>query len=156
MPYLSRVKEFLDANGVKYEQYKHRQAFTAQGMAQEQHVSGKLVAKVVVLKTGPQYALAVLPAHCKVDLERLKKGAGVPDAALAGEDEFARLFPDCELGAMPPFGNLYNLLTCVDSQLARDPEIFFQAGTHVDTIKLKYADYERLVQPKVFEFAMHP
>ena len=156
MPYMTRVREFLDKNGVKYEQFKHRQAFTAQGVAQEQHVSGKFVAKVVIVKTGNRYVLAILPAHCKVDLERIKGGTGVSEAALASEDEFARLFPDCELGAMPPFGNLYNLPTYVDSQLARDEEIFFQAGTHVDTIKLKYADYERLVQPKVFDFATRP
>jgi Ala-tRNA(Pro) deacylase len=155
MPYLTRVKELLDKNGVKYEQYKHRQAFTAQGVAQEQHVSGKLVAKVVVVKTGGQYALAVLPAHCKVDLEKICEVTGSSDVALATEDEFARLFPDCELGAMPPFGNLYNLRTYVDTALERDEEIFFQAGTHVDTIKMKYADFHRLVQPKVADFALH-
>ena len=155
MPYLTRVKEFLESNGVKYEQFKHRQAFTAQGVAQEQHVSGKLVAKVVVVKTGNQYALAVLPAHCKVDLERIREVAGAPEAALASEDDFARLFPDCELGAMPPFGNLYSLATYVDAALERDEEIFFQAGTHVDTIKMKYADFSRLVQPKVADFALH-
>ena len=155
MPYLTRVKDFLDKNGVKYEQYKHRQAFTAQGVAQEQHVSGKLVAKVVVVKAGGQHALAVLPAHCKVDLQKIREVTGGTDATLASEDELARLFPDCELGAMPPFGNLYNLCTYVDVSLERDEEIFFQAGTHVDTIKMKYADFSRLVQPKVADFALH-
>lgn len=155
MPYLTRVKEFLDNNGVKYEQFKHRQAFTAQGVAQEQHVSGKVVAKVVVMKMGGGFALAVLPAHCRVDLDRFRQISGSPDAVLASEDEFAQLFPDCEVGAMPPFGNLYDLPTYVDSLLARDEEIYFQAGTHVDTIKMKFADYARLVQPKIVDFAMH-
>jgi Ala-tRNA(Pro) deacylase len=154
MPYMTRVKEFLDKNGVKYEQFKHRQAFTAQGVAQEQHVSGKLVAKVVVVKADGKYALAVLPAHCRVALDRMKELLGAQQVSLATEDEFAALFPDCELGAMPPFGNLYNVPTLVDSALERDEEIYFQAGTHVDTIKMKFADYNRLVQPKIGNFAL--
>lgn len=155
MPYLTRVKEFLDKNGVRYDQYKHRQAYTAQGVAQEQHVSGKLVAKVVVVKADGKHLLAVLPAHCKVDLEQIKALSGAGQVALASEDELAQLFPDCELGAMPPFGNLYNLPTYADSALERDEEVFFQAGTHVDTIKIKFADYKRLVAPKIGDFALH-
>ncbi len=155
MPHLLRVREFLDKNNVKYEQVKHRQAFTAQGEAQELHVSGKAVAKVVVVKVGGEYALAVLPAHCKVDLRKIKDLTGSHDVSLASEEEFAKLFPDCEVGAMPPFGNLYAMPTYADPSLEESSTIYFQAGTHVDTIKMHYADWARLVQPKVASFAIH-
>jgi Ala-tRNA(Pro) deacylase len=153
MPILSKLREYLDKNGVKYEVAAHRQAFTAQEVAEAQHVKGKEVAKVVMLRSGGDFIMAVLPAPYRVDLERAKGALGKTDLALATEQEFAGLFPQCEAGAMPPFGNLYRLPVYVDQTLTRDDDIVFNAGTHTQTVKMKYADFARLVQPTVVSIA---
>jgi Ala-tRNA(Pro) deacylase len=153
MPILSKLREYLDKNGVKYEVGAHRQAFTAQEVAEAQHVKGKEVAKVVMLRSGGDFIMAVLPAPYRVDLERAKGALGKTDLALATEQEFAGLFPQCEAGAMPPFGNLYRLPVYVDQTLTRDDDIVFNAGTHTQTVKMKYADFARLVQPTVVSIA---
>ena len=152
MPILGKLKEFLDANGVAYEVRTHIPAFTAQEIAAAQHVPGREMAKVVILRSGGEFLMAVLPAPYLVDMQALAKAAGKRDLQLATESEFAGLFPQCERGAMPPFGNLYGLPIWVDGSLARDKEIWFNAGTHDQTVHMAYADFVRLVQPKVATF----
>ncbi|HXG94260.1 MAG TPA: YbaK/EbsC family protein [Blastocatellia bacterium] len=152
MSVAAKLKECLDSNNVRYDVLTHPQVYTAQDTAQAVHVPGNELAKSVVIKAGDKYALAVLPAPRKVDIERLRGKLGA-DARLAHEDEFVQLFPGCEMGAMPPFGNLYGLDVYVDESLTQDDEIVFNAGTHVDAIRMKYADFERLVHPTVANFA---
>jgi Ala-tRNA(Pro) deacylase len=149
MAILTKLKEFLDTNGVRYEVRSHRPAFTAQEVAEAEHIPGREMAKVVMVRDGDDYLMAVLPAPDHLDLDRLGKAAGRDELRLATEREFARLFPGCEPGAMPPFGNLYALPVWVDESLARDDEIAFNAGNHQQTVHMKYADFARLVQPRI-------
>jgi Ala-tRNA(Pro) deacylase len=149
MPILAKLKEFLDANGVRYEVRSHRPAFTAQEVAAAEHVPGREMAKVVMLRDGGEYLMAVVAAPHHVDLERLAKASGRAGLRLATEDEFARLFPGCDPGAMPPFGNLYGIAVWVDDTLTRDEEIAFNAGNHEQTVHMRYADFARLARPKV-------
>jgi Ala-tRNA(Pro) deacylase len=153
MPILTKLREFLDKSGVKYEVIAHRQAFTAQEVAEAQHVKGRDLAKVVMLRSGGEFIMVVLPAPYRVDVERAKGAIGKSDLTLATEQEFTGLFPGCEAGAMPPFGNLYDVAVYVDQTLTRDEDIVFNAGTHTQTVKMKYADFARLVQPTVVSFA---
>lgn len=147
-----RLRNYLE--NVRYVHEIHRTAYTAQELAQEEHVPGKMVAKTVVVKIDDGFALAVMPATARADFARLKSALGAKEVRLATELEFTGLFPDCEVGAMPPFGNLYGVPVYVDEALARDEEIIFNAGTHQDTIRMRYADFERLAQPRVFAFAL--
>lgn len=150
-----RLQEFLDAYGVKYEVTQHREAYTSQEIAAACHVSGKAMAKVVMVKRGTGFVMAVLPAACKVGVDRLEKIFGTSGITIAREHEFAGLFPDCDTGAMPPFGNLYGLEVYVDEELAQHPRIAFQAGSHHELVTMSYADFSRLAQPKVAEFCSH-
>ena len=154
MPIHTKLREFLDASGVAYEVRSHLQAFTAQEVAAAQHVPGREMAKVVIVRAGREFLMAVLPAPQRVDLGQLGAAAGKPDLHLATEAEFAGLFPACEAGAMPPFGNLYGLPVWVDQALTRDKDISFNAGTHDQTVRMAYADFARLVQPRVASFGM--
>ena len=149
MPILTKLKEFLDANRIPYEVQSHRTAYTAQEVAAAEHVPGREMAKVVMVRDGGDYLMAVLPAPQHVDLERLGKSAGRSGLRLATEPQFARLFPGCEPGAMPPFGNLYGIPVWVDDSLSRDDEIAFNAGNHEQTVRMKYADFARLVKPRI-------
>jgi Ala-tRNA(Pro) deacylase len=153
MPILTKLREYLDTQDVPYEVLSHRQAFTAQEVAQAQHVPGRDLAKVVMVRSGGAFVMLVVPAPYRVDLERARVALGKADLVLATEDEFRGLFPQCEAGAMPPFGNLYDLPVFVDRTLTRDEAIVFNAGTHTQTVKMKYADFARLVQPKVVAVA---
>lgn len=148
MSIAKRVKDCLEENRVPYTHCTHRLAYTAQEVAAAQHVPGREMAKTLVLKTDSQFAMVVLPAVMKLNMKTLRDELPFGHVELATEAEFASLFPDSELGAMAPFGNLYNMPVYVDKSLAEDQEIVFNAGTHVDTIRMKYADLERLVQPK--------
>ncbi len=150
---LSKVKAFLDTHGIRYVGISHSKAYTAQGIAAIAHISGKELAKTVILKLDGDLAMAVLPASYQVDLEALRRATGVRQAALASESEFKRHFPDCETGAMPPFGNLYGIPVYVDESLTEDHEIAFNAGSHYELIKMAYADFARLVKPEVMEFS---
>ena len=152
MPILTKLKEFLDTNRVRYEVRSHRPAFTAQEVAAAEHVPGREVAKVVMVRDGAAYLMAVLPAPYHVGLERLGKAAGRTGLRLATEVEFAGLFPGCEAGAMPPFGNLYGIPVWVEESLTRDAEIVFNAGNHEQTVHMAYADFARLVRPTVAAF----
>ncbi len=151
-----KLKEFLDEHNVKYVSITHSRAYTAQEVAASVHVRGKEFAKTVMVKLDGKMAMAVLPATRKVDLDALKQVAGAQKAELATEQEFQYLFPECETGAMPPFGNLYGMETYVDSSLAEDEQIAFNAGSHIEVVRMAYKDFERLVQPKVGNIAMAP
>lgn len=148
----ARLKHLLDDNRVSYSTLPHSKAYTAQAAAAVMHISGKEIAKTVVLQAGEDFVLAVLPATYHVDLRKLSAVAG-KELRLASEADFISRFPDCEPGAMPPFGRLYGLPVYVDSSLAADEHIVFDAGTHREAVRLRYADFERLTQPVVADFA---
>ncbi|MHC4415707.1 MAG: aminoacyl-tRNA deacylase [Planctomycetota bacterium] len=148
-----KLKQFLDKNKVKYMAISHSPTYTAQEIAASAHVPGKELAKTVIVKVNGQMAMAVLPATHKVDFSRLKKALGAKSVELATEKEFADSFPECEPGAMPPFGNLYDMDVYVADTLGEDEEIAFNAGSHTELIRLAYQDFARLVNPKVLEFA---
>jgi len=150
-----RVIKFLDKSKVKYKAAKHEPAFTAQQMAAVVHESGKYVAKPVIVKADGQYLMCVLPACYKIDLKALKKQLKAKKVELAEEKEIGRIFDDCELGAEPPFGNLYDMPTIMDKTLEKDDHITFQGGTHEKAIRMGMDDYRRLVEPKVLEFSYH-
>jgi len=149
----ARLREYLDQNNVKYVSIAHSKAYTAQEVAQSMHVKGKEIAKTVILKVDDKPVMAVLPASHKVNIDALCRNIGGREARLATEDEFRDLFNDCEIGAMPPFGNLYGLPVYMSEALQDDEEIFFNAGTHTDAIKMRLSDYVNLVNPIVARFA---
>ena len=148
-----RLKEYMDKNNAVYIVMSHALAATAQGVASALHIGGRAMAKAVVVhvEEGQDTILAVLPTCYHVDLKKLGKILG-KSVRLATEDEFAKLFPDCELGAMPPFGHLYGLPVYVDESLAEDPEIVFNAGTHREAIRMRFEDFKRLAQPVICSF----
>jgi Ala-tRNA(Pro) deacylase len=148
-----RLIKCLKENKVSYEVLHHPEAVTAQRIAQAEHVKGRRHAKVVIVKSGDKHSMMVLPADHHIDLEKIEKAIGKP-VSLGKEQEFKSLFPDCVIGAMPPFGNLYDLPTYVDKSLAEQDYIVFEAGTHTDAIKMRYRDYEKIVKPKVNDLAI--
>ena len=150
---VKKLTEFLGERGVKYVSIRHSAAFTAQEIAASAHISGRDVAKTVIVKLDGSLAMAVLPADLDVNFDQLKAAAGADKAELASESEFKDRFPECEVGAMPPFGNLYDMPAYADERLSEDEEIAFNAGSHRELIKLPYEDYERLVQPQIVRFA---
>ena len=149
-----KLTEFLDSNDVQYVTITHSQAFTAQQVAASAHIKGKEMAKTVIIKIKEKLAMAVLPATYHVDFHLLKEVTGNEDVELAHESEFREIFSDCELGAMPPFGNLYGMDVYVAQNLTKDEEIAFNAGTHSELIRMKYADFNRLVKPKILKFSV--
>ncbi len=151
---VQKLKEFLDSRGVKYVTIKHSTAYTAQEIAASAHIRGKEMAKTVIVTIDGKLAMAVLPAARMVDVGRLKEVLGAHGVEIASEEDFKGMFPECELGAMPPFGNLYDMAVYVSAELAEDEEIAFNAGTHTELFRLAYKDFERLVQPKVVPMAM--
>jgi Ala-tRNA(Pro) deacylase len=150
-----RVIDFLDKSGVKYEVTEHKPAFTAQHVAAVEHEPGKYVAKPVVVKADEKIVMCVLPACYKIDLKALKKQMKAKKVSLLTEEEMGQLFGDCELGAEPPFGNLYDLPTVIDKTIEDDDHILFQAGSHEKAIRMAMADYMKLVAPDVMEFSYH-
>lgn len=149
----ARLKSYLDGHHIRYTLMTHSPAYTAQSAAATLHVPGKELAKTVVVRAGSQTLLAVLPASYHVDLKKLGEVLG-KRAEIATEAEFISLFPDCELGAMPPLGELYRLPVYVDESLAADDEVVFNAGTHRDAIRMRYADLVALSHPKVCAFSI--
>ena len=145
----AKLQEYLDEHRVRYVSIKHSPAFTAQELAAATHIPGKDVAKTVVVKLDGVMAMVVLPAPEMIRLNHLRVETGVDLVELASEQEFKGRFPDCEVGAMPPFGNLYDMRTLVAESLTDDQEIAFNAGTHTELIRMAYADYEDLVRPEV-------
>jgi len=148
-----RLINCLKENKAHYEILHHPEAVTAQRIAQAEHVKGRHHAKVVMAKSGDQHLMIVLPADHQIDLEKAEKTIG-KGVSLGKEQEFKSLFSDCAIGAMPPFGNLYNLPTYVDKHLAEQDYIVFEAGTHTDAIKMSYRDYEKIVKPKVADLSI--
>ncbi len=150
----SRVKDFLDTNRIHYASIVHPTSYTAQGTAAYAHVSGKELAKTVIVRIDSTLAMAVLPASAQLDLSALKKVTKAKTVGLAGEAEFEFKFPDCDLGAMPPFGNLYGMPVYVDEMLTYDKEIAFNAGSHSELVRMAYEDFERVVNPIVGRFGL--
>ncbi len=149
-----KVEEFLRTQKIPYTKTHHPEAFTAQEVAATAHIPGKMMVKVVVIKAGDKYALAACPATHRIDLDRLSEELG-KKTRLANEGEMEEALKDVDLGAEPPFGVVYGLDTYADKSLAANSEIVFQAGTHTDTIKMSYADFERAAKPIMGEFAEH-
>lgn len=150
---VSKLIEYLDSHKVKYVTISHSRAFTAPEIAASAHIKGKELAKTVIVRINGKLAMAVVPASEKVVFDMLERAIGGGQVQLATEQEFRGLFLDCEVGAMPPFGNLYDVDVYVAASLADDEEIAFNACSHTKLIKMAYRDFERLVQPKVIHFA---
>jgi Ala-tRNA(Pro) deacylase len=149
---IESLRAFLDRNRIKYVVISHSPAHTAQEIAASAHIPGRAMAKTVIVKLDGRLAMAVLPASEMVDLELLADAAFAQRAELADEAEFAGRFPDCQLGAMPPFGNLYGMDVYVADSLAEDDEIAFNAGSHTELVRMAYPDYARLVKPRILRF----
>ena len=148
-----KLEGFLREHSVPFEINHHPPAYTAQRVAQAEHVSGKMVVKVVMAFADGKMVMLALPAHRNANLAKAAEVAGAKEVRLAHEDEFAAAFPDCDVGAMPPFGNLYEIPVYVDSELAEDETIVFNAGTHEDTIHMKFADFRQLVEPTMADLS---
>lgn len=148
------LKEYLDERKVRYLTITHSPAYTCQEVAQSAHIPGDKMAKTVMVKIDGALAMAVLPAARRVDLDELRALTGSDDIHLAHEDEFKDYFPDCEPGAMPPFGNLYDMSVYISPDLAVEPEIVFNAGNHTELVRMSWRDYYDLVKPRVAEFAL--
>ena len=148
---LNKLREFLDSHNVRYLIFSHSLAYTAQGIAALTHISGKELAKTVIVRIDGDLAMAVVPASRYVDLSLLKRAVGAQAVELASEQEFKDKFPDCEAGAMPPFGNLYGMAVYADESLTSIKEITFNASTHRDLMRMDWADLARLVQPKIVQ-----
>lgn len=150
---LERLTKYLDMYNIAYVVISHSPAYTAQGIAGLVHISGKELAKTVIVKLDGKLAMAVLPAKYHVDLVALRKAANAKTVELAAEEEFKDRFLQCETGAMPPFGNLFGLDVFADDSLEKDKEIAFNAGTHRELIRMAWEDFKRLADPKVMQFA---
>jgi Ala-tRNA(Pro) deacylase len=148
-----KLEELLNSRHIPFERLPHQRTYTANRMAQTLHVPGKEVAKTVVLRTGHGHALAVLPATHHVDLDQVGRDLGEDHVELASEEEMNRLFPDCEVGAVPPFGSLYQMPTIVDESLTADRTIVFDAQDHEQAIRMSFQDYEALEHPRTGHFA---
>jgi len=150
-----KITDFLTQAGVPYKVLNHPLVYSAQGLAEIEHEPGRFVAKPVIVKADGRFLMCVLPAHGKIDLERLKDELDAESMELADEQEFALLFPDCDIGAEPPFGALYDLPTLMDKTLEQDDHIVFRAGSHTKAVRLGMADYRRLAHPRVLELQRH-
>lgn len=148
----SSLTEYLDKHGVEYTVVPHSPAYTAQGIAALSHTPGKELAKSVIVKVDGELTLAVLPASFQVDLGMLKRAIRAKNVTLASEDEFRDSFPECETGAMPPFGNLYGMRVIADEMLAQDKEITFNACSHRELIRLSWDDFQMLAKPRMAKF----
>src|SRR6266853_3892781 len=144
-----KLKECLDRERVKYVSIVHSTAYTAQEVAASAHITGKELAKTVIVELDGKIAMAVLPTNRKIVLQDLREVTGSDEVKFASEDEFKKMFPDCETGAMPPFGNLYGMDVYVAESLTRNEEIAFNAGSHTEVMKMEYEEFERLVHPRV-------
>ena len=150
---IPKVKSYLERAGVSYMTLDYSGAYSAQEVAAATHISGDQVVKTVMVKADDVLLMAVVPANKRVDLDRVKEATGAGQVSLADESDFGSLFKDCELGAMPPFGNLYGVEMLVDAGLADQDKIAFRAGTHSELVRMAYKDYARLVEPRVVALA---
>ena len=149
---VKKLKAFLDEEKIKYVCIVHSPAYTAQEVAASAHITGRELAKVVIVQLDGEMAMAVLPANRKIILQDLREVTGADQVKFVPEDQFKKLFPDCETGAMPPFGNLYGMEVFVAEAMTENETIAFNAGSHIEVIKLAYKDFERLVRPNVLSF----
>jgi len=148
---MRNLARFLDENKIRYVRISHSPAYTAQEIAASAHIPGREVAKTVIVKMDGKMHMIVTCASCQVDLEQFKRAVSAHDVELASEDEFRGLFPECELGAMPPFGNLFGMQVFVTEELAEDEEIAFNAGSHTELVRMSYGDFARLVEPTILD-----
>ncbi len=146
-----KLKDFLNKQGAKYISISHSPAYTAREIAQSMHIKGRKIAKTIMVFIDGKMAMAVLPANLSIDFDYFRKESGAGEIKLATEEQFKDMFPDCEVGAMPPFGNLYGMDVYVDQHLTDDEEIFFNAGSHAELIMMPYDDFAGLVKPKVLK-----
>lgn len=146
---IRKLRDFLDSHRIRYFIISHSPAYTAQEIAASAHVPGKELAKTVMVTIDGKLSMVVIPASNQLDFSKLRKLTGTEDVLLASEEDFTDMFPGCEVGAMPPFGNLFGMRTYVDEELTEDEEIVFNAGAHTELLRLSYQDYERLVHPVV-------
>ena len=153
---IRRLRKYLDKNNVKYAVISHSPAYTAQETAQRAHISGRVMAKTVIVEMDRKMAMVVLPASYKVNIGRLEDITESDDVRFAREVEFRKKFPGCEIGAMPPFGNLYSMDVYVAKKLTQDKEIAFNAGNHRELIVMKYKHFDRLVHPIVLDLTLEP
>jgi Ala-tRNA(Pro) deacylase len=152
----TRLQEFLDSHQVKYSTIKHSPAYTAQEIAAVTHIPGEELAKSIIVKLDGKMVMAVLPASHRINFNRLKQVTRANTVELASEREFEDLFPDCQLGAMPPFGNLYDMDVLVDKSLVDDEEIAFNACNHHELIRMTFKDFQKLVEPQILKFTYQP
>lgn len=152
MTVAAELKTLLDKSKIHYQVLQHEEVYTSLETAEKQDVPGQEFAKSVVIKADDKFGLAVVPSIYRVNLHKLAQGIGARQADLANESEFTKLFPNCDLGAMPPFGQLYQMPVWVDVTLTKDKEIVFNAGSHTEAIKLSFADFKRLVKPQILDF----
>lgn len=152
----NRLKDFLDRFEIGYDVMHHDPAFTAQELAARMHISGFEFTKAVVVKLDGEFALVAVPAPLRINFKELAHAAGAKKCRLASEQEFQQFFPDCELGAMPPFGNLYQLPTYADIEVTRNENMVINAGTHAEALRLRFSDFNRLARPRVGRFAEPP
>ena len=148
MPICKRLKTFLDENRVRYTVLVHSPAFTSQETAAAAHVHGQKFVKSTMVKVDGQHTMVVTTANHKIDLPMLKKALAASDAGIEREQDFEGIFEDCDLGGMPPFGNLYGIPVVVDERAFEDEEIAFNGGDHTTLVTMAFADFERLVRPK--------
>ena len=148
-----KLKEFLDANHVKYITMSHSKAYTAQQVAAALHIKGKKLAKTVMINIDGKMGMAVLPASYKVDFDKFRDFIKANQVGLASEQEFKDRFPGCEVGAMPPFGNLYQMDVFVAASLVEDEDLLFNSGSHTELIKMAYKDFENLTKPSIIRFS---
>ncbi len=151
-----KLKTFLDEKLVKYVTINHSKAFTAQEVVASLHIKGKKFAKTVMITVDGKMTMAVLPASYRVNLEKFRSLLHAESVEIAGEQDFQEIFPGCEVGAMPPFGNLYDMPVYVAASLVADEDIYFNAGTHTELVRMKFTDYENLVDPEVIRFSYKP
>lgn len=149
---VKKLKEFLDKEKIKYVSVIHSPAYTAQEVAASAHITGKELAKTVIVALDSKMAMAVLPANRKIVLQDLREVTGSDEVNFASEEQFQARFPGCETGAMPPFGNLYDMDVYMAESLSANEEIAFNAGSHTEVLRMKFDDFERLVKPKVVSF----
>lgn len=151
----ARIQAFFDERKADYETVRHTPTFSARELAHEDHVPERKVAKTVVFLGDDVYAMAVLPSDERIAMEDLRHALGLKELRLATEAEMLDLFPDCEVGAVPPIGPLFDLPVYVDSRLTEQDRIEFNGGTHRDEIRMTYAEFARLAEPIVTKFGVH-
>jgi len=151
---LQKLKDYLDSHNIKYYGISHSQAFTSEDISRTAHIPVKELAKTVMVKVDGKLKMAVVPASDMVSIKKLKKLLGAEKVVLAEEEDFKDFFPLCETGAMPPFGNLYDIEVIAALRLTEDKNIAFNAGSHRELLKMEYKDYEKLVRPKILDFSI--